>query len=114
MAARPEFLPEFEHEIFAKRLRFLERELLIDVVAVGVITVLVVALGAPPALGAALGSVFPTVYALMTVRNSLRSLVRHTFQSQRCGTHKKEFSIPVLKAAPEQKALTVGAESAAP
>jgi len=80
--------------------------------AVGAITLLVVALGAPPALGAAIGSAFPTVYALVTVRASLASLVRHTFQSQRCGTHRKE--LPALPAAPEQHALEAGAESAAP
>jgi uncharacterized membrane protein len=49
-------------------------------------TVLVLALGGPPALGAAFGSVLPTVYALAIVRRSMISLVVHTFQSQPYGT----------------------------
>lgn len=59
---------------------------LAQLVAVGATTVLVIALGGPPALGAAIGSVLPTLYALAIVRRSMISLLTHTFQSQPCGT----------------------------
>lgn len=54
--------------------------------AVGVATVVVLVFGGPPALGAALGSVLPTVYTLAIVRRSMTSLMLHTFQSQPYGT----------------------------
>jgi uncharacterized membrane protein len=55
---------------------------LVQLGSVGVTTVVVLALDAPAALGAACGSVVPVAYTLVIVRRAMASLVVHTFQSQ--------------------------------
>ncbi len=49
---------------------------------VAVTSVVVMAAGGAPALGAAIGSALPALYAMATVRAATSSLVRLTFQSQ--------------------------------
>jgi uncharacterized membrane protein len=56
-----------------------------QLVAIGVTTLVVLALGAPPALGAALGSITPGLLALWFVRRAVNGLVPDTFQSQPYG-----------------------------
>jgi len=57
----------------------------LEVVTIGSATAIAVALGAPAALGAVLGSIAPTVYALVVVRRAVSQLVPDTFQSQPYG-----------------------------
>jgi uncharacterized membrane protein len=53
--------------------------------AIAFATIIALAVGAPPALGAALGSIVPATVALWTLRRVLSSLVPDTFQSQPYG-----------------------------
>lgn len=53
-----------------------------ELAAITLATLVVLAVGGPPALGAVLGSVAPTVLALATVRRVVTTLVPDTFQSQ--------------------------------
>jgi uncharacterized membrane protein len=53
--------------------------------AIGAATVAVLLVGAPPALGAALGSALPAAYALAVVNRAVSNLVVDTFQSQPYG-----------------------------
>jgi len=53
--------------------------------AISVATVVVAALGAPPALGAALGAIAPSLLALWTLRRVVTTLLPDTFQSQPYG-----------------------------
>lgn len=58
--------------------------------AVSIASLAVLAAGGAPALGAALGSVLPALYAIATVRAATASLVRVTFQSQVYGREEPE------------------------
>ena len=58
------------------------RVAVIEVVSIGIATLIASALDAPAALGAAIGSIVPAVYALAIVRRSVSQLVVDTFQSQ--------------------------------
>ncbi len=61
-----------------------------EVVSIGGATAVALVMGAPPALGALLGSIAPAVYALTVVRYAAGHLVPNTFQSQpfgATGTH---------------------------
>jgi uncharacterized membrane protein len=53
--------------------------------AITLATMAALAIGAPPALGAALGSIVPALQALWTLRRVLTTLVPDTFQSQPYG-----------------------------
>ena len=67
----------------------LRREALIvaaaELVSIAVATVIALAAGASPALGAAIGSLVPALLALWTVRRVVTTLVPDTFQSQPYG-----------------------------
>ena len=58
------------------------RVAILEVIAIGVATAAAGALGAPPALGAAIGSIAPAAYAIVVVRRAVSQLVPDTFQSQ--------------------------------
>lgn len=65
----------------------------------GVVTiasVVVLVAGGPPALGAAIGSALPALYAMATVRAATVSLVRVTFQSQAYGREENEPAHDVI------------------
>lgn len=57
----------------------------VELVAIGGATALALTLGATPALGTALGSIAPTVYAILVVRGSIKRLLPDTFQCQPYG-----------------------------
>ncbi len=57
----------------------------VELVAIAGASAIVVAVGAPAALGAAIGAAFPALLALWTVRRVVSSLVPDTFQSQPYG-----------------------------
>ncbi len=58
------------------------RVAILEVIAIGAATLITIAAGVHPALGAAIGSVAPAVYALFVVRRAVTQLVPDTFQSQ--------------------------------
>ncbi len=58
---------------------------ILEVLSIGIATAVAVALDAPAALGAALGSIAPAAWALYVVRRAVSHLVPDTFQSQPFG-----------------------------
>jgi polysaccharide biosynthesis protein PelG len=58
------------------------RVAILEVISIGGATLIAIAGGAHPALGAAIGSVIPAFYALFVVRRAVSHLVPDTFQSQ--------------------------------
>lgn len=77
---------------------------LVQLGAVTLGAVVVSVAGGPPALGAALGSVGPSLYALATVRRATSTLVRITFQSQPYGHTEPDPAEPSSASAPDRSA----------
>lgn len=57
-----------------------------QLVSIATATLIAVSLGAPPAIGSAVGSLVPTILAIATVRRVVSSIVPDTFQSQPYGS----------------------------
>lgn len=77
---------------------------LCQLVGVTLAAVIMASAGGPPALGAALGSVLPALYALAKVKHATGALVRITFQSQPYGLADADAPDTSSASAPDRSA----------